>query len=121
MPANIGTWGLAGSAKSVSLERMTETEIFACLILLVVCAACLVLAVAAVIRNGRSLQRIEQALKTRDSMPKAAAAGGGVAASRGEFETFLAEDPQRLLLAKSEQFKAYRHWRRDKGLNWSKP
>lgn len=36
------------------------------------------------------------------------------------FETFLNEDPERRKLAKKEQFKAYRAWRDEKGLNWSK-
>ena len=36
------------------------------------------------------------------------------------FEEFLNEDPERLKLAKKEQFKAYRAWRAEKGLNWSK-
>lgn len=35
------------------------------------------------------------------------------------FEEFLNEDPQRRTLAKKEQFKAYRKWRTEKGLNWS--
>ncbi|QTN32206.1 hypothetical protein HZ994_07625 [Akkermansiaceae bacterium] len=35
------------------------------------------------------------------------------------FETFLKEDPERRTLAKKEQFKAYRKWRAEKGLNWS--
>ena len=37
------------------------------------------------------------------------------------FEEFLNEDPQRRALPKKEQFKAYRRWRADKGLNWAKP
>jgi hypothetical protein len=36
------------------------------------------------------------------------------------FEEFLNEDPERRLLPKKEQFKAYRAWRTEKGLNWSK-
>ncbi|NJM36900.1 MAG: hypothetical protein HC845_02955 [Akkermansiaceae bacterium] len=37
----------------------------------------------------------------------------------GAFEAFLEEDPARLKLTKSEQFKAYRKWRQEKGMNWS--
>jgi hypothetical protein len=37
----------------------------------------------------------------------------------GPFEAFLAEDPSRVNLSKSEQFAAYRRWRQEKGLNWS--
>jgi hypothetical protein len=36
------------------------------------------------------------------------------------FEEFLNEDPERRRLSKKEQFKEYRKWRDDKGLNWSK-
>ncbi|MGJ8642752.1 MAG: hypothetical protein ACSHX9_05035 [Luteolibacter sp.] len=36
------------------------------------------------------------------------------------FDEFLKEDPERRSLSKKEQFKAYRKWRADKGLNWSK-
>lgn len=35
------------------------------------------------------------------------------------FEEFLSEDPARRALPKKEQFKAYRKWRAEKGLNWS--
>ena len=35
------------------------------------------------------------------------------------FEQFLAEDPARISMPKSEQFAAYRQWRKDKGMNWS--
>ena len=37
-----------------------------------------------------------------------------------QFEEFLSEDPHRRSLTKKEQFKAYRIWRTEKGLNWSK-
>ncbi len=37
------------------------------------------------------------------------------------FEEFLTEDSQRLTLSKKEQFKAYRKWRAEKGLNWVAP
>lgn len=36
------------------------------------------------------------------------------------FDEFLREDPDRRSMPKKEQFKAYRKWRADKGLNWSK-
>ena len=37
----------------------------------------------------------------------------------GAFEAFLNEDPSRRELSKNEQFKAYRKWRQENGLNWS--
>lgn len=36
------------------------------------------------------------------------------------FEEFLNEDPENRRLSKKEQFTAYRKWRAEKGLNWSK-
>lgn len=36
------------------------------------------------------------------------------------FEEFLNEDPQHRTLPKKDQFKSYRKWRAEKGLNWSK-
>lgn len=36
------------------------------------------------------------------------------------FEEFLNEDRERRKLTKKEKFKAYRAWRTEKGLNWSK-
>lgn len=36
------------------------------------------------------------------------------------FDEFLNEDTQRRKLSKKEQFKEYRKWRGEKGLNWDK-
>lgn len=36
------------------------------------------------------------------------------------FHEFLKEDPDRRSMPKKERFKAYRKWRAEKGLNWSK-
>ena len=75
------------------------------------------------LRSNRRLQRIERLLKVRDSAAKSSAAAPSAAAPgpQGEFEVFLAEDAARQQLTKTEQFSAYRRWRRDRGLNWSKP
>lgn len=48
-----------------------------------------------------------------------AAANAVEVGSGSIFEQFLNEDPNRRSLTKKEQFKAYRAWRADKGLNWS--
>ena len=88
--------------------------------MLAVCAGLLLLLVWLAIRSARRLRRLERLLEARDAVV-AAAPSAAPSAPRGEFETFLAEDPARQQLAKSEQFSAYRRWRRDKGLNWSKP
>jgi len=54
-------------------------------------------------------------LEESDALPNIVEAPAGT-----HFEEFLNEDPQRLSLTKKEQFKAYRAWRTEKGLNWSK-
>ncbi len=100
---------------------MSETEVLACLILLAVCTGLLLSILLVVIRNGRSLRSIERALKSRDSVKTSSVVATGTSTPRGEFETFLAEDPARKKLTKGEQFSAYRRWRQDKGLNWVKP
>jgi len=41
------------------------------------------------------------------------------APSGTHFDEFLHEDPTRQALPKKEQFKAFRKWRADKGLNWT--
>lgn len=40
-------------------------------------------------------------------------------AKESAFQAFLAEDPRRLALSKSDQSAAFREWRRQKGMNWS--
>ncbi len=42
-----------------------------------------------------------------------------VADEKGIFDQFLDEKPECKLLAKSEQLKQYRQWRRDRGMTWS--
>lgn len=54
-------------------------------------------------------------LEDQDVLPNVVEAPSGT-----HFEEFLNEDPERRRLAKKEQFKAYRDWRTEKGLNWSK-
>ncbi|MEI7910952.1 MAG: hypothetical protein WCK77_15055 [Verrucomicrobiota bacterium] len=103
---------------------MSETEVSVILILLAVCVGLLLVLVGLAVRGGHRLQHIERLLKPRQTAREAAresaVAVAGSAASQGEFETFLAEDPARRQLSKQEQFGAYRRWRQDKGLNWSK-
>ena len=63
------------------------------------------------------LSRSSRAAKVED----ADAAPGSVEVHSGtHFEEFLNEDPERRRLTKKEQFKAYRAWRSERGLNWSK-
>lgn len=61
---------------------------------------------------GRSSRSAK--LEESDAEPNVAEVGPGT-----PFEEFLNEDSGRRALAKKEQFKAYRKWRAEKGLNWS--
>lgn len=105
------------------LAGMSATELSAILILLAVCAGMSLILLLLAMRSGRRLRRIERLLEARDAAAKSppSPAAAATPAPRGEFETFLTEDPARQQLPKSEQFKAYRRWRREKGLNWSQP
>lgn len=102
---------------------MSGTEVLTIIMLLAVAVGLLLLLLVVVTRIGRCVQRVERVLE------RTRGAGDGVATAPdskpsrqdGEFEAFLQEDPARRQLAKSEQFSAYRRWRRDKGLNWSPP
>lgn len=72
-------------------------------------------------RISRRLARLEYMLAGGSSAvhTEATAHSAAETAIGGAFETFLAEDPARRDLPKSEQFAAYRKWRQEKGLNWS--
>lgn len=61
------------------------------------------------IRRSNRSAKLEEA----DAEPNVAEIGPGT-----PFEEFLTEDPARHTLSKKEQFKAYRKWRSEKGLNW---
>jgi hypothetical protein len=67
------------------------------------------------------LKRIEkQETRQEVKLHEATSPVAGVETSPGgAFEMFLDEDPSRLKMPKSEQFKTYRKWRQEKGMNWS--
>jgi hypothetical protein len=98
-------------------------EVFTIVILLAVCTVILFLLLVAALRAGGCLQRIERVLEARDpaAEPGVSAHVAGRSSHAGTFRTFLKEDPARQKLSKSEQFSAYRRWRKEKGLNWSNP
>ena len=82
---------------------------------------CLLVLVGAV---WRKLGQLERRLGGGAGRQKTVEAEAGEAAgsqSGGAFETFLNEDPARRELPKREQFAAYRQWRKERGMNWSKP
>ena len=67
----------------------------------------------------RALARVEFRLSQQAEHKEGAAHVAEAEAKESAFQAFLAEDPQRLGLPKSEQFAAFREWRREKGMNWS--
>ncbi len=94
--------------------QIVVTLLWVCLGLLVLL---LVLAVAILRSLGRIGRRETPVPLTPDlaesALPAVETSPGGA------FEAFLEEDPSRRDLTKGEQFKAYRKWRQEKGLNWS--
>ncbi len=82
----------------------------------------LVIQFCAILWIGVRLGRIERALGGRNGgagevgseAPETEVSAGSA------FEEFLDEDPARRKLPKKEQFAAYREWRKQMGLNWSK-
>jgi hypothetical protein len=81
------------------------------------------------LRIAGRLKRIEQTLKPSvsrmvppeiHSTPQIESAPASETSNASSFEEFLNEDPSRRELSKAEQFSAFRKWRDEKGLNWSK-
>lgn len=67
----------------------------------------------------RVLARVELRLHQQAEHKGTATNATDAETKESAFQAFLAEDPQRLGLSKSEQFAAFREWRREKGMNWS--
>lgn len=116
------TWCFPGGGSSGNLARMSGVETAVLFGMLALCAGCLIVLLGIVLRMAGRLRRVEKLLASREAGNGTVviAASAGTSAPRGEFETFLTEDPARRQLSKGEQFSAYRKWRREKGLNWSK-
>ncbi len=102
---------------------MAELDATTVTILLGLCVTLLVVALALIFRISGRLGRLEMLLdatvrepeREGEEAPSVAETSPG-----GAFEEFLHEDAARLAMTKSEQFAAYRHWRREKGMNWAK-
>lgn len=91
---------------------------------LAICGVLLLLVLLILWRVSARLGRIEAMLLSQSKSRSDSAAEAPSAAETspgGAFQSFLGEDPARRELPKSEQFTAYRRWRQDKGMNWSKP
>ena len=85
--------------------------------------AFLLIIIALLSRLGGKIDALNERLNRSSRSAKledTSAAPNVVEAAAGtHFEEFLNEDPERRSLTKKEQFKAYRKWRTEKGLNWS--
>jgi hypothetical protein len=103
---------------------MAEMELQVNLTLVAACIGLglLLVLVKMVSRISRRLSQLE-IMTTQDRNPWEAvepAANETDAPTEGGFETFLAADPGRRLLTKGEQAAAYRKWRQENGLNWTR-
>jgi hypothetical protein len=96
---------------------MSKTET----VLLIIAVCMLVLLVWQTARIRFHLGRIEERLTqvSAAAEPSADDTASVEPNPGGLFESFLAGDPSRLAMSKSEQFAAFRQWRKEKGLNWS--
>lgn len=100
---------------------MPEISSSTSFILLSAAVGLLVLQLGLVIGISRRLRRMEIRLIEAENRlaPANSAPSAAETSSGGAFEAFLAEDPARRKLSKSEQFAAYRRWRQENGLNWT--
>lgn len=101
---------------------MPEYESQAVVTLLWVCVGLLLVLAGMGMMILRRLARLERMSPRERATPANAAEAAPPAvetSAGGAFEAFLEENPARRELAKNEQFKAYRKWRQEKGLNWS--
>lgn len=100
---------------------MSEFETSTVVILLWSCAGLLVLVLLLIFQISGRLSRIERHVAQDGSHPETAGQAPSAAETSpgGAFETFLNDDPGRRELTKGEQFKAYRRWRQENGMNWS--
>ncbi len=81
-------------------------------------AGLLVLILVVLIRIAARLKGIERRLtKSRPSVVTEKETSS-VASYDGAFGKFIGERPELLVLKKSEQFAAFRKWRKEQGLNW---
>ena len=66
-----------------------------------------------------TVARIERRLASQSLAKERSAHVESQEGSESVFDQFLAEDPARLKLSKTEQFAAYREWKKERGLTWS--
>lgn len=114
----LSIFGLLKGGGVVETAVMSDPVSPTILILLSSVIALLVLVLGMLFRFSSRLSRIERRLR-EEGVPVDAPASAEVPQG-GAFEEFLDEYPEQRAVPKGEQFAAYRRWRREKGLNWSK-
>lgn len=118
MHPGLSIFGLLKGGGVVETAVMSDPVSPTILILLSSVIALLVLVLGMLFRFSSRLSRIERRLR-EEGVPVDAPASAEVPQG-GAFEEFLDEYPEQRAVPKGEQFAAYRRWRREKGLNWSK-
>ncbi|HEX5790836.1 MAG TPA: hypothetical protein VFY13_06760 [Luteolibacter sp.] len=88
-------------------------------VILIVLFAALLLLLGIRSALGRLEGRLEQLARRPESASREPESSADNHEQNTAFERFLAEDPARVTLPKSEQAAAYRQWRRENGMNWS--
>ncbi|MFT4175330.1 MAG: hypothetical protein QM627_01625 [Luteolibacter sp.] len=72
------------------------------------------------IRISRGSKRIERLLESHSGSAKEEEKTVEISSGPSAFDEFLRQHPEVALLPKGEQATAYRQWRKENGLNWSK-
>ena len=102
---------------------MPENVLPIVLVLTAVSTLFLTLVLFFVIRISGRVAKVECLLAGRTeksgSDVSALAPSSAESSAGGAFEAFLNEDQSRRGLPKGDQFKAYRKWRQENGLNWT--
>lgn len=103
-------------------EPETPLYVFTLIVLLSASLFFLVCLLGMHFRLSRRLKKIEGQLDAARQAREELEAGPSVAESSagGAFEIFLKENSAHREMSKGEQFAAFRKWRHDKGMNWSK-
>lgn len=102
---------------------MPDPETPTHLTLLWFCAGTLVAVLILLMQALNRLSRVERLLRVKsakvEASPPATEKKIAMPSASGAFAAFLSADPRQLELSKGEQFKNYRKWRKEQGMNWS--
>ncbi|BCU75799.1 hypothetical protein [Luteolibacter sp. LG18] len=99
---------------------MPESQLQTLVILAAAVAILLLLCLLALLRISWRLARLQKAWSGQGEGGKAdeKSSSDGAVELSGAFGKFISERPELVVAPKSEQFAAYRKWRKEQGLNW---